>query len=232
MAPAASDVLKKSAFRCLGAARYVVAAAVTVLMVAVIMYAVKVVHRPDDLTLWIVGGSVSVQRSHNLTRPFNYSVGGDNLTFTYTVRAVNPSSRVRIYYTDLIVYLRGRNSSSEMHSFLALIFPNMTVEHQSRADTSVLVRTNVRVPSQGFYFQALANGGSIADVSLKLNGTRVVQNIFTEHNMTSEQAVYYCTPITFGGGKYEDGDAGVDVPCTEDAPTTILDDPLPVSQLN
>ncbi|KAI4986928.1 hypothetical protein ZWY2020_019558 [Hordeum vulgare] len=231
MAPAAGNILKKSAFRCLDAARYVVAAAVTVLMVTVIVYAVKVVHRPDELSLWIVGGSVSVQRSSNLARPFNASVGGDSLKFTYTMRAVNPSSHVYIYYTNLVAYLRGRNSSSEMNGFLGLRLQNLAVEQQSTMDMNLMITTPMLVPLQGFYFQELANGGSIADVSLKLNGTRVARNILTGHITTSEQAVYYCTPITFRAGKDDDDDdeARVDVPCTEDAPTTILDDPLPAN---
>uniref|UniRef100_A0A452XQT4 Uncharacterized protein n=1 Tax=Aegilops tauschii subsp. strangulata TaxID=200361 RepID=A0A452XQT4_AEGTS len=176
----------KSAFRCLDVARYVVAAAVSMLMVTVLVCAVKVV-------------------------------------------AVNPSGRVRIYYTNPIARLRGRNSSSVMKTMLALRLPDVSVEHQSTVDINVLMNTFVLVPGQRFYFEALANGSgsSIADAFMKVNGTRIVQNIFTGQNLTSEQAFYYCSPIVFDEGEYYSSAAAVNVPCTEEAPTTILDDPLP-----
>uniref|UniRef100_A0A452XQU3 Late embryogenesis abundant protein LEA-2 subgroup domain-containing protein n=1 Tax=Aegilops tauschii subsp. strangulata TaxID=200361 RepID=A0A452XQU3_AEGTS len=229
MAPAADAILKKSAFRCLDVARYVVAAAVSMLMVTVLVCAVKVVHRPHDLTLWIIGGSVSAERAGDLNGPFNANIRGDNLTFTFTLQAVNPSGRVRIYYTNPIARLRGRNSSSVMKTMLALRLPDVSVEHQSTVDINVLMNTFVLVPGQRFYFEALANGSgsSIADAFMKVNGTRIVQNIFTGQNLTSEQAFYYCSPIVFDEGEYYSSAAAVNVPCTEEAPTTILDDPLP-----
>ncbi|KAF7076754.1 hypothetical protein CFC21_081366 [Triticum aestivum] len=223
MARAAHNVLKKSVFRCIAVLRTVVAATMTVLMAVVIMFAVGEIHRPKGLTLWIVGGSVSVRRSGNLTEPFNPSIVGHNLTFSYIVRAVNPSSSIRIFYTDVRAHLLGRNSSSTMKSFLTMtIFPSMDVEHQSTLETIVEKTTHMELPHvQRFYFETLANGSSIAGGLLNIIGTRIVQNVYTGRNMTGIRAVYYCTPITIGGGEDVEHRCAVDLACREDAPIIV-----------
>lgn len=213
------DEKRTTAFRCLDAGRYVVAAAVTVLIFAVIVYAVTVVLRPGDLALWIVGGSISVERNGGDTFPSAYDVGGNNgtLPFRFTVRAVNPSGRLRIYFTNITVTLRGRNSSSAMNPFLKLFLPDIAVAQLSTVDSNVQAIGKVTRASQEYYFKALANDSSIVDASLKLNGTRIVEN-YSGHNMTGERAVYYCSRLAVGSD--DDGTAAVDTPCTEDQPTS------------
>ncbi|KAI4973018.1 hypothetical protein ZWY2020_010449 [Hordeum vulgare] len=192
--------------RCLDTTRYAVAAAVTVLIASVIMYGVAVVPRPREPSLWIVGGVVSVQRSNNLTGQFNATVGGDSLTFRYAVRADNPSSRVRVYFTDTIAMLDSTKSSGEVLSFLTLRLPDVALEHNSVVNAEVETQTAVTTPDQGYYFKLLANG-SIDGATMVLTGARTVEN-YSGHNKTDVPAVYYCSPLTVGRA------SAVDVRCT------------------
>ncbi|CAM0870269.1 unnamed protein product [Alopecurus aequalis] len=216
MAPAAEDALdgdEKSVFRCLDGARFVVAAVVTVLIVAVIVYAITVMLRPADLYLGVVGGSVSVSSGGGeLRRPFNANISGDTLTFSFTVRAFNPSGRVTIYYRDITAMLMSNLSSD---SFLALILPKVTLEPQAMVDTNIRINTSVLVQDQAYYFELLANGNSLDDAMIVLNGTRyeeVYSGHFTNYKVS---AVYYCSPIAIGGDKDDDSTAA-DVRCKDE----------------
>ncbi|XBI76478.1 hypothetical protein VPH35_069710 [Triticum aestivum] len=218
MSPTADDALdggdEKSIFRCLDAARYVVAAAVTVLIVTVIVYAITVVLRPAELYLGVVGGSVSVSVSVvGGDKPFRAVVNGDNLTFSLTVRAINPSGRVTIYYTGIVAKLKSNMSSD---SFLTLNLPRVALGPQSSVDITVAISTFMIVPEQGYYFKLLANGTSLDDAMILLTGTRTVE-IYSSKYKPKETVVYYCSPIAIGGGEDKDDDstAAVDVRCTD-----------------
>ncbi|XP_037424925.1 uncharacterized protein LOC119289818 [Triticum dicoccoides] len=229
MSPTADDALdggdEKSIFRCLDAARYVVAAAVTVLIVTVIVYAITVVLRPAELYLGVVGGSVSVSVSVvggsvsvsvsvvGGDKPFRAVVNGDNLTFSLTVRAINPSGRVTIYYTGIVAKLKSNMSSD---SFLTLNLPRVALGPQSSVDITVAISTFMIVPEQGYYFKLLANGSSLDDAMIVLTGTRTVE-IYSSKYKPKETVVYYCSPIAIGDGEDKDGDstAAVDVRCTD-----------------
>lgn len=220
MAPAADDALdggdEKSIFRCLDAARYLVAAAVTVLIVAVIVYAITVVLRPAELYVGVIGGSVSVSvvgGDKLSSGQFRAIVHGGNLTFSLTVRAINRSGRVTIYYTGIVAKLKSNMSSD---AFLTLNLSPMSLGPQSSVDVTVLMNTFMIVPEQGYYFKLLANGTSIDDAMIVLNGTRTVE-IYSGHIKSKETVVYYCSPIAIGGGEDKDADstAAVDVQCTD-----------------
>lgn len=219
------DSTEKSTFRCLDAARWVVAAAVMVVIVAVTAYAIKTVLRPGDLSIWVDGGSVAVERTDksNLKKPFNASIGGDNLTFTYTIRAVNPSGRIRIYFTGIKARLRGRNSSASTNTppdtFLLTNVPDMGVAPQSTMDAKLQGPDYMTLEAQKYYFEKLANGSSIEQAWLKLNGTRTVE-IYSGHNLTAEQAIYYCLPLTVGGDQ-DVLSSTADALCTEKPPTGV-----------
>nr|BAK06840.1 predicted protein [Hordeum vulgare subsp. vulgare] len=217
MAPAkddAADGEEKSVFRCLDAVRYVVAAVVTVLIVTVIVYAITVVFRPGNLHLGVVGGSVSVSTSggERLRRPFNASFHGDNLTFSFTVRAFNPSGRVSIYYRAITAMLKSNLSSSP---FLYLKLPDMALGPQVMVDTNLLMNTFVQDTDQAYYFNLLGNGSSIDDVLIVLNGSRFDEVNSGHYTNVKEPDVYYCSHITVGGDKEDDGTAA-DVRCKDE----------------
>ncbi|XP_037456699.1 uncharacterized protein LOC119327697 [Triticum dicoccoides] len=221
MAPAADDVLdggnEKSIFRCLDAARYVVAAAVSVLIMAVIVYAITVVLRPADLYIGVLQGSVSVSVSggDNLRRPpFNASIGRGNLTFSFTVRAINPSGRVSIYYTDVEAKIKS-NMSSASSTLLRLRLPDVSLGPKSSIDSNILMNTFALVKKQVYYFNMLANGSSIDDAMIAVEGTRTVE-VYSGRNVTDHVRVFYfCSPIVVGGDKDDDSEAAVDVQCTD-----------------
>ncbi|KAI4973013.1 hypothetical protein ZWY2020_010444 [Hordeum vulgare] len=216
MAPAkddAADGEEKPVFRCLDAARYVVAAVVTVLIVTVIVYAITVVFRPAT-SISVSSGSVSVSTSggERLRRPFNASVHGDNLTFSFTVRAFNPSGRVSIYYRAITAMLKSNLSSSP---FLYLTLPDMALGPQVMVDTNLLMNTFVKVTDQAYYFNLLGNGSSIDDALIVLNGSRFDEVNSGHYTNVKEPDVYYCSHITVGGDKEDDGTAA-DVRCKDE----------------
>ena len=86
---------KTSAFRCLDAARYTVAAVVTVLIVAVVVTSLKVVLRPQSLRLSVVDGAV-----YSTPHPASEAV-----TLQLNLRAENPSGRARMYFLNVTAYL-------------------------------------------------------------------------------------------------------------------------------
>ncbi|CAD6343037.1 unnamed protein product [Miscanthus lutarioriparius] len=86
---------KTSAFQCLTAARYTVAAVVTVLIVAVVVTSLKVVLRPESLRLSVVDGAV-----YSTPHPASEAV-----TMQLNLRADNPSGRARMYFLNVTAYL-------------------------------------------------------------------------------------------------------------------------------
>ncbi|KQK19836.1 uncharacterized protein LOC100841492 isoform X2 [Brachypodium distachyon] len=213
------DATEKSTFRCLDAARWVVAAAVMVVIVAVTAYAFKVVFRPGTLSLSIVGGSVAVERIHgsNSSSSSNASSSSQNLTFTYSLHAMNPSGRIRIYYTNIRAKLKAINSTKDDNSFLFLRLPDVALAPQSAVDTFLKMTTAAKAPFQEEYFRELRNGTSIGKAWIELNGTLVVEN-FSGHNMTPvTSTLYYCWPIVVLGGDEDDDSGGTAGSVTESA---------------
>uniref|UniRef100_A0A0A9B8X5 Late embryogenesis abundant protein LEA-2 subgroup domain-containing protein n=1 Tax=Arundo donax TaxID=35708 RepID=A0A0A9B8X5_ARUDO len=199
----------KPKLRCLDAARYAVASAVTVLILVVIVDAVVTVLRPGDLTLKVTGGYVSADNTS----------GPGNVTLRFTLRALNPSGRVRIYYTGIKGTFSGQiNTSAPAEDFRVFRIGNdIAIEQQDSAEVAVLVsgpnNPNVMPPA---YFNLLFNGGTIHDAMLKLNGSRTFED-YSGHNKTAEPAVYYCPSITVGGEYPETPD---DLQCTEQLPAS------------
>jgi len=95
-----ADGEEKSKFRWLDAARYAVAAAVTVLIMVVIVNAVKVVLRPDSLQLSVDKGSIFTAQYP------------PQLIMELKLRAQNPSGRVRMYYVGVTGYLFDNTTSA------------------------------------------------------------------------------------------------------------------------
>src|SRR5438045_3001183 len=97
---------EKPPFRWLDAAMYVVASVVTVLIVAVIVNAIKVVLRPESLLLSVDRGTVFVK------------MASPDLQFYLNLQEDNPSGRVRMYFVNVTAYLFDKDtpaSSSNPH---------------------------------------------------------------------------------------------------------------------
>uniref|UniRef100_A0A0A9HHY5 Late embryogenesis abundant protein LEA-2 subgroup domain-containing protein n=1 Tax=Arundo donax TaxID=35708 RepID=A0A0A9HHY5_ARUDO len=133
----------KSTFRrLLDASRYALAAAVTVLIVTVVVYSIILVARPEQLAISVSGGFVSVERD---------PPAGINLAFTPL--ANNPSGRVRFYFTDIYARLLVGNGSK---TFARFHIDNMAVAQD------LLLQSDVRAfvdndTSREPYFDILYN---------------------------------------------------------------------------
>lgn len=205
---AADDEKLPARFGCLAAARWMVASAVTVAIVVVISYSAVAVLKTGDLTLKVVGGHVSVYQ--NTSSP-------DKVHFSFNVRAINPSGRIRIYYYGIT----GRFNSSDTRTFIRFALPvPIVLEAQSSVDTIVTITAllNYTIPIP--FFELLSRGDTIVNGMVILNGTRVVEN-YSGHNKSAEpNTIYYCPPLSFGFTNPEDGSA--DVECTEHLPSNAV----------
>ncbi|CAL5045402.1 unnamed protein product [Urochloa decumbens] len=185
------DGAKSASFRWLDAARYAVAAVMTVLIIAVIAKAIKVVLRPDSLYLFVMGGSMSSTTD----------VTTATVALDLQLRGQNPSGRVRMYYTNVSAYLFDNSTSAWTKddpgvSCMALVeLHDITVPQQQTEDAFLhWVVDNVSMASN--YFDILYKNGSINDVTLRLDGL-----LFTEFRANrSCQTSYFCGPLLIGGG--------------------------------
>jgi len=186
-----ADGEEKSKFRWLDAARYAVAAAVTVLIMAVIVNAVKVVLRPDSLQLSVDKGSIFTAQYP------------PQLTMELKLRAQNPSGRVRMYYVGVTGYLFDNTTSASAsldpgYDSVVIFKPkDMAVVQQEALDCSLgmkVVREKQMDPS---HFDVLYNGSSFSDMTLRLDGDLITE-VTSELNMT-RRTTYYCEELLVGG---------------------------------
>ncbi|KAL6606526.1 hypothetical protein ACP70R_042179 [Stipagrostis hirtigluma subsp. patula] len=203
MAVAAGE--KPTLRRWLNAARYAVAAVVFVLVVVVIVHAIKVVLRPDTLRLSVVGGSVS-------STP---SPASGNVSLGLTLRAENPSGRVRMYLLDITLYLFDNTTPAstptpEDDSIVFFRPPAVALAQQMAADSAcstVGTDGNMNPP----YFDVLyARRDTIGDVTLRVDG-RLVTEVRSGINRT-QLAKFLCFPLVVGGQGSRPDD---DVRCTD-----------------
>ncbi|CAD6337954.1 unnamed protein product [Miscanthus lutarioriparius] len=80
----------------------------TVLIVAVTVHAIKVVLRPEVLSVSVVGGSLPF--FNQPLSPSPSPAKNAERVLDVKVRFYNPSGRVRMYYTNITVYLFGNDS--------------------------------------------------------------------------------------------------------------------------
>ncbi|CAN6179663.1 unnamed protein product [Urochloa humidicola] len=191
-AAAASGDGEKSGFRWVDAARYAVAAVVTLLIVVVIVKAIKVVLRPEPLQLWVAGGSVSAVAIPPPPR--------EMVKLGLSIWAQNPSDRVRMYFLNITGYLFDKNTSAaastDLESDSMFYFPAKDiVAVQLEVLESVLqMNANNRTLES---FDILYNGGGFSDVTLRLDGNLITE-VTSELNKT-RQATYYCEQLLIGG---------------------------------
>ncbi|CAL5050518.1 unnamed protein product [Urochloa decumbens] len=185
---------EKSGFRWVDAARYAVAAVVTLLIAVVIVKAIKVVLRPEPLQLWVAGGSVSAVA---IPPPPTEMV-----TLGLSIWAQNPSDRVRMYFLNITAYLFDKNTSAaasldpEFDSMIFFQAKDDIVAVQLEAVESVL-QMNAKKTHIPDYFELLYNGGSMSDVTLRLDGNLITE-VTSEVNKT-RRATYYCEQLLVGG---------------------------------
>lgn len=206
--------------RCLGAARYTVAAAVTVLIVVVTVIAVKVVLRPESLRLSVSGGCV-----YSTPQPAK-----KKLTLALNLRAENPSGRARMYLLDIAAYLFDNATlawSTPAPDEDCVIFFNPDDEavlQQMAVDSMSNVEAAADDPGSmdPAYFDRLYDeAGVLADATLRVEG-RLVTEVRSGINRT-RLVTYFCWPLLVGaklqGGqaanKQSSSSGNGDVPCTE-----------------
>jgi hypothetical protein len=206
---------KTSAFRCLDAARYTVAAVVTVLIVAVVVTSLKVVLRPESLRLSVVDGAV-----YSTPHPANEAV-----TLQLNLRAENPSGRARMYFLNVTAYLfdSATPATTPKPDEDCIIFFN-PIDEAVRQEMAVDLMTSVEATNDPgvmnqTYFELLYNtkggGGVIGDMTLRVDGSLVTE-VSSGFNMTRLQVTYYCRPLLVGGSKGGEASMGrKDVICTD-----------------
>jgi len=203
---------KTSAFRCLDAARYTVAAVVTVLIVAVVVTSLKVVLRPESLRLSVVDGAV-----YSTPQPPSEAV-----TLQLNLRAENPSGRARMYFLNVTAYLfdGATPASTPTPDEDCIIFFNPTdgaVRQEMAVDlmTSVEATNDPGVMNQTYFELLYADGRVIGDMTLRVDGSLVTE-VSSGFNMTRLQVTYYCRPLLVGGSKGGKVSMGrKDVLCTD-----------------
>jgi len=158
---------KTSAFRCLDAARYTVAAVVTVLIIAVVVTSLKVVLRPESLRLSVVDGVV-----YSTPLPASEAV-----TLQLNLRAENPSGRARMYFLNVTAYLfdGATPASTPTPDEDCIIFFNPTdgaVRQEMAVDlmTSVEATNDPAVMNQTYFellYYTKGGVGVIGDMTLR-----------------------------------------------------------------
>ncbi|RLN00771.1 uncharacterized protein C2845_PM06G29310 [Panicum miliaceum] len=212
---AAADAIgRKSAFRRgLNVTRLAVASAVTVLIVLIVAYAVTVINRTEELSLSVTGGIIYVKPE---------AVQPREVGLTFSVQANNPSGRARFYYTGIqgLVFL-VINGTSKPFAWFPKGMKDMVVAPNSMLQTEAYVHVE-DVPIIAPYFDELYNSSSasiFSNAMLMLNGTLDV-GLYSVHNKSSVQTVYYCWPLTMGAaGNASAPDMDDNVPCGTYDPT-------------
>ncbi|CAL5044986.1 unnamed protein product [Urochloa decumbens] len=185
---------EKSGCRWVDAARYAVAAAVTLLIAVVIVKAIKVVLRPEPLQLWVAGGSVSAVAIIPPPPTEMVKLG-------LSIWAQNPSDRVRMYFLNITAYLFDKNTSAAASTdptYDSMIyFPAKDIVAVQLEGLESVLQMNAKKSNIPDYFELLYNGGSMSDVTLRLDGNLITE-VTSEVNKT-RRATYYCEQLLVGG---------------------------------
>ena len=211
---AADDVDGENAaafrWRWVDAARYVVALAVTALMVTVIAHAVHVLLRPDVLNLHVDQGFIAVERG----------TPSWNLSFALELKLANPSGRVAIYYEGITAYLYGSASNASEAEYFATIpvHDDISVKQQSTQFVFLHAYPPLTSPAYKAYFDLFNSSGTrgIPDGVVVVNGTLTV-GLYSWRNQTPIAAIYYCWPVAIGGDSSDSTAGGGQ--CRDNPPT-------------
>lgn len=208
-------------FRWLDAARYVLALVMTVLIVAVTVHAIKVVLRPEVLSVSVVGGSLPF-----FNKPLSQSPSpakNAEIVLDVKVRFYNPSGRVRMYYTNITVYLFGNDSratSSNPAADSFVFFPlsnSKTVEQLGTVETDLQLHLTSDAVHPPYLAMLYSGDGIVGGVTMRIEGDLITE-VVSGFNKSAPQTTYYCTPVIVGGDPDDKADSNrADVSCTERA---------------
>uniref|UniRef100_A0ACD5VMD1 Uncharacterized protein n=1 Tax=Avena sativa TaxID=4498 RepID=A0ACD5VMD1_AVESA len=195
------DESKSTRVRWLNAARYAIAAVVTVLTIGVIAWAIVLSVRPELLEFRVVYGNVTVGKIESLSPPV--SVG-----MSLTLEAINYGGRADISYHNVSVHFLYHNSSEITYIYTEDIF--VPPQFQYRA---YVRSTDLTAPDDvGMDFvRRMLNGSEISDATMRLEGTILTQTSvpgIKRRRLTT----YDCYPVTIGTSSAAGKDD--DVPCT------------------
>nr|TKW19331.1 hypothetical protein SEVIR_4G013200v2 [Setaria viridis] len=173
-----------------------VAAVVTVLIITVIVVAIKVVLRPESLSLSVVGGVVSStpQPAANIVH------------LGVKLRAENPSGRARMYFFNITAYLFDNKTvaaaTADPEEDCRILFtPDDVAVAQQMAVVSVSDVQGKDDPAvmDHFHFDMLYTKRQvITDVAMRVEG-RLVTEVRSGINRTSQLVTYLCWPLVVGG---------------------------------
>ncbi|CAL5050530.1 unnamed protein product [Urochloa decumbens] len=205
---------EKSAFRWIDLARYAVAAVVLVLIVAVIVNAIKLVLRPESLSLSIIGGTVFVRRFQPPPPPAT-------LLFDFNLRAHNPSGRAHMYFLGITAYLFDINTSAAAadpgpDSFIYFPLVDMPLLPLKFMDNFAEANATRDVMTASFFDELYggSSSASVRGVTVRLDGVLVTEVAVKNKTRT---ATYFCGPVLVVRG--DPGDAAFqdtpDAPCTD-----------------
>ncbi|XP_008648759.1 uncharacterized protein [Zea mays] len=166
---------EKSGFRCLDAARYVAAAVVIVLIVAVVVNAIK--------------------------------AGKDLVSFEFTLRAVNPSGRVRLNFYDILAYifdnstLASATTSTPADDCSILVnTANITLKPRAYVDnTKTVILGDDPTKIRHSFFQALNKpGGRVVGATMRVDGSLVSETGLGFSTSAPRRIVLYCRDLIVG----------------------------------
>lgn len=186
------DGKKSLPFRCLAAARCTVASVVTVLILLVVVKAIKVVLRPDSLSLGIAKGTMFIQR---VKQP-------KTMLGELTFQIDNPRIGTSVYLINFKVYCFDKNtpawsSTPGPDSLLYFSLHNSMLRRQSGLDKFVQVNLTRGIVDERFFdFLNNKTDASESDVTMRVEGNLITEtrSKFNSTRWTS----YYCWPLFVG----------------------------------
>ncbi|KAF8732680.1 hypothetical protein HU200_015012 [Digitaria exilis] len=210
---------KKSRFRCIDAARYVLAFVVTLLIVTVIVIAIQVVRRPDVLHVSVAGSTIYAEKLLLLQPP--------TLDLSLTILADNPSGRVRMYYHNISVHLFDNKTlpttpNQDFYSMGFFGIPDIVVP-QIRKVSSYVHANAINGSFDSNYFKFLYDDPDrqIRGVTLRLDGELVTEVSSGPKANRTVQTTYFCDNLLLGGDPNDLAFKGSpDVICKNELTTT------------
>ncbi|KAL6606304.1 hypothetical protein ACP70R_041957 [Stipagrostis hirtigluma subsp. patula] len=190
---------EKSSFRWLAVARFAAASVVTVLILLVIAKAIKVVQRPDSLSLSVAGGCIFTERTTN--RP-EYA---GKILFDFGFRVGNPRSRGQMYYVNITAYLFDKtkpawSADPAGDSFVFFDMWDTAVRQKVGMESLFQIRVIGGREMTPAIFDMLYNKTDVpllTDVTMRLEGTLII-GLASGTNMTHRLTTYYCWPLVVG----------------------------------
>ncbi|KAF8662249.1 hypothetical protein HU200_056451 [Digitaria exilis] len=188
---------KKWRFRCIDAARCVLALVVTLIIITVIVIAIQVLLRPDVLHVSVAGSTIYAQKLPLLQPP--------TLDLSLTILADNPSGRVRMYYLNITVHLFDNKTlpttpNQDFYSMGFFRIPDIVVPQTRKVSSYVHSHaTNGSFDSNYLKFLYDDQDRQIRGVTLRLDGELVTEVSSGPKANRTVQTTYFCDNLLLGG---------------------------------